>query len=191
MEISEIEKVIETWQEEQKALGQKFMWVQIFENKGDLMGCSNPHPHCQVWASSFLPNEARIEDERQKEYHMRKGHPLLSDYVLQEMQKSKNDADNRIVVQNDDWIVMVPFWACWPFETILISKSVKIKRLTDLNDQNKKSLAEIIKILTIKYDNLFETSFPYSMGFHGEFHILDHKTIRRSECSEIRCTNWT
>ncbi|XP_067013496.1 galactose-1-phosphate uridylyltransferase isoform X2 [Anabrus simplex] len=161
MTIPEIRAVIDKWVEETIFLGEKYDWVQIFENKGAIMGCSNPHPHCQIWASSFLPNEARIKNEKQLEYYEKYKRPMLMDYVEKELDKKI-----RIVVENSDWVVVVPFWAVWPYETMLLPKT-HIKRFTDLNDQQRDSLADIIKKITIKYDNLFHTSFPYSMGFHG------------------------
>lgn len=161
MTVDEIRTVINTWIGEMNTLGKLYDWVQIFENKGAIMGCSNPHPHCQIWSSSFLPNEARIKDHYQLEYFKKHKVPLLMDYMQKEVQKKE-----RIVIENDHWIVVVPFWAVWPFETMVLPKS-HIKRLTDLNDKQKTSLADIIKSLTTKYDNLFHTSFPYSMGWHG------------------------
>lgn len=161
LSIKEIEAVIERWIEEQKTLGEKYDWVQIFENKGAIMGCSNPHPHCQIWASSFLPNEPRIKDIYQKSYYEEHGRPLLMDYVEKELQKKE-----RIVVENNDWVVVVPFWAVWPYETMVLPKK-QVKRFTDLNAEQKTTLADIMKQITIKYDNLFNVSFPYSMGWHG------------------------
>lgn len=126
------------------------------------MGCSNAHPHCQIWASSFLPNEPRIKDEHLREYYAKHGRPLLDDYVHKELVKKE-----RIVIENTDWLVVVPYWATWPFETMLISRQ-SLKRLTDLTQQQINNLAFVIKELTTKYDNLFKCSFPYSMGWHGK-----------------------
>lgn len=139
----------------------KYTWVQIFENKGASMGCSNPHPHCQIWACSFLPNEPKTKDIHLKEYYKKNGRALLDDYVTKELLKRE-----RVVIENQDWIVVVPYWAAWPFETMLISRN-KNKRLTDLTHQQINNLSVVIKELTIKYDNLFKCSFPYSMGWHG------------------------
>ncbi|CAH0382460.1 unnamed protein product [Bemisia tabaci] len=161
MTISEICTVIDKWIEELLILGKEFLWIQIFENKGAIMGCSNPHPHCQIWASSFFPNEPACKDHHQREYYKRHGRPMLLDYVEKELQKKE-----RIVVKNDDWVVVVPFWAVWPYETLLLPR-MHIQRLSDLSSSQRKSLAEIMKAITIKYDNLFKCSFPYSMGFHG------------------------
>ncbi|XP_075217963.1 galactose-1-phosphate uridylyltransferase isoform X2 [Lycorma delicatula] len=161
MSVQEIEEVINRWIEEAESLGKKFDWVQIFENKGAIMGCSNPHPHCQIWASSFIPNEPRIKDIYQKSYYETHGRPLLMDYVDKELQKKE-----RIVIQNDEWVVVVPFWAVWPYETMVLPKK-HVLRFLDLSAIQKTALADIMKKITIKYDNLFHVSFPYSMGWHG------------------------
>ena len=157
----EIEEVIKVWQEQLRELGQKYQWVQIFENKGAAMGCSNPHPHGQIWANSFLPNEVAREDVAQRNYYEKHGSVLLVDYVQKELEKKE-----RIVVETEHWVAVVPYWAVWPFETLLLPK-VHVKRLTELTEAQAKDLAVILKKLATKYDNLFETSFPYSMGFHA------------------------
>lgn len=141
----------------------KYVWVQIFENKGAIMGCSNPHPHCQIWASSFMPNEPKIKDQHLIDYYRKYGRPLLDDYVEREIRRHE-----RVVINNPDWLVVVPYWATWPFETMLISKN-RNKSLADLQQQQINNLSIVIKELTIKYDNLFNCSFPYSMGWHGNF----------------------
>lgn len=161
MELDDIQKVIATWIEQTNLLSQTYPWVQIFENKGAMMGCSNPHPHCQIWGVSTLPNEAIHEDQNQWVYFEANGRPLLVDYVNMEMAHSE-----RIVVENEAWLVVVPFWALWPFETLLLPKR-PILRLPDLSLEEQAALADILKRLLIRYDNLFETSFPYSMGWHG------------------------
>lgn len=125
------------------------------------MGCSNPHPHCQIWSCSFFPSGPQNKDIRLRDYNTKFGRPLLDDYVNQELIKKE-----RIVIENCDWLVVVPYWATWPFETLLISRN-KNKRISDLTTDQIKNLAAVIKELTIKYDNLFKCSFPYSMGFHG------------------------
>jgi len=162
MSQGEIKVVIDTWVMELTNLGQKYKWVQIFENKGSAMGCSNPHPHCQIWASSFLPNEAMVKDKNMKEYMDKYNTNLLMDYAKQEDEKNE-----RLVVVNDDWLGLVPYWAVWPYETMIIPRRRHILRMTDLTEKERNSLADIMKQLTTKYDNLFECSFPYSMGFHG------------------------
>lgn len=161
MELHDIESVIDVWTEQMAELGTTYPWVQIFENKGAAMGASNPHPHGQIWASSFLPNEAVIEDAHQREYYAQHGVPLLVEYARRE-----HEAGERVIVENEDWIAVVPYWAIWPFEALLMPFR-PAQRLGDLDDQQRESLAQIIKDLTTRYDNLFETSFPYSMGWHG------------------------
>jgi UDPglucose--hexose-1-phosphate uridylyltransferase len=161
MEVDAIQRVVQTWAEQVAELGQKYCWVQVFENKGSVMGCSNPHPHGQIWASNFLPNEAVTEDTHQKQYWEEHASPLLIDYA-----KLESDRQERVVVENADWLAVVPFWAVWPYEIILMPRR-HVLRLFDLTHEEKKSLAEILKRLLTRYDNLFETSFPYSMGWHG------------------------
>uniref|UniRef100_A0A8C0AP68 UDP-glucose--hexose-1-phosphate uridylyltransferase n=1 Tax=Buteo japonicus TaxID=224669 RepID=A0A8C0AP68_9AVES len=126
-----------------------------------MMGCSNPHPHCQVWASSFLPNEARVEDRTQRQYLSQHGVPMLLEYAEQEACRKE-----RLVVENADWLVVVPYWATWPYQTLLLPRR-HVCRLQDLHEGERDSLASIMQRLLIKYDNLFEVSFPYSMGWHG------------------------
>jgi len=161
METDEIRKVVDLWCDQVHELGNIYRWVQIFENKGEIMGCSNPHPHGQIWAMNQIPNEAIKENLFQKSYFSDQGAPLLIDYTQVE-----DELGIRIVVENTQWIALVPFWAIWPFETILIPRR-HIQRLSDLDNSDKMTLVEILKSLLIKYDNLFETSFPYSMGWHG------------------------
>ncbi|KAL0963277.1 hypothetical protein UPYG_G00352090 [Umbra pygmaea] len=161
MTISDIVKVIDKWAELMEDLGSTYPWVQIFENKGAMMGCSNPHPHCQVWASNFLPNEASLSDRCQREYLKKHKEPLLVQYAKMEAEKQE-----RVVVQNSDWLAVVPYWATWPFQTLLLPRR-HVLRLTDLTSQEKEGLASIMKRLLTKYDNLFQISFPYSMGWHG------------------------
>lgn len=158
---SEIEDVIDVWQTQLNELGQQYQWVQIFENKGAAMGCSNPHPHGQIWANSFLPNEVAREDENQRKYYEKHGSVLLVDYAKRELEQKE-----RVVVETAHWVAVVPYWAVWPFETLLLPKA-HVKRLTELSAEQHQDLAVILKKLTTKYDNLFETSFPYSMGFHA------------------------
>lgn len=162
MEVADICEVIKVWTSESQTLGREYAWVQIFENKGELMGCSNPHPHGQIWASSFLPNEPRKKEQNQRIYYKKNGRPMLMDYLKEELQK-----EDRIVIQNTNWVVLVPYWAVWPYETMILPKS-HAKRLEDLREEQIHDLADIMKRLLTKYDNLFETSFPYSMGWHGE-----------------------
>lgn len=161
LELSEIVNVIDTWCEQSEALGKLYKWVQIFENKGEMMGCSNPHPHCQIWAGDFIPTEVSKEDEMQRMYHRQHGGPLLRDYVLKE-----EDTNERIVTSNNDWVVLVPWWASWPFETLLLPK-FQVSRFPDLSGSQRSTLAEILKRFLSRYDNLFGIPFPYSMGWHG------------------------
>ncbi|MGH0154386.1 UNVERIFIED_CONTAM: hypothetical protein FKN15_026595 [Acipenser sinensis] len=161
VQVSEIKNVIDKWAELLVDLGATYPWVQIFENKGAMMGCSNPHPHSQVWASNFLPNEPRLADRCQREYYRDKGVPMLLEYAKQEIQRKE-----RVVVENEDWLVVVPYWATWPFQTLLLPRR-HVLRLNDLSNEERQSLASIMKRLLTKYDNLFEISFPYSMGWHG------------------------
>jgi UDPglucose--hexose-1-phosphate uridylyltransferase len=162
MEVEAIETIIKTWQKEYTELGKKEFvnYVQIFENKGSIMGCSNPHPHGQIWAQQSLPTEVEKTQENLKAYYKKHGQTLLHDYLSEEL-KSKE----RIVIENEDFVALVPFWAIWPFETMIISKRV-FGKITDFSVSETASFAKIIKELTVKYDNLFETSFPYSSGIH-------------------------
>ncbi|HLG39133.1 MAG TPA: UDP-glucose--hexose-1-phosphate uridylyltransferase [Chitinophagaceae bacterium] len=155
-----IEEVINTWIKELAILGHKYQWVQIFENKGEIMGCSNPHPHCQIWAGDFIPNEIYKENTQQQKYFQEKGTVLLIDYWKQEQKKK-----DRVVVENDSWIITVPFWAVWPFEILLLPKN-HLTNLALLSTMDIKQLAEIMKKLLTAYDKLFDTSMPYSMGWH-------------------------
>ncbi len=155
--------IIDTWCDQTSELGELYPWVQVFENKGAMMGCSNPHPHGQVWANSFLPNEAAHEDANQRAYYAAHGSPLLVDYARQE---SADSGGERIVVETVHWLAVVPYWASWPFETLLMPKA-HVRQLPDLDAAQRADLALAIKKLTSRYDNLFQCSFPYSMGWHG------------------------
>ena len=161
MSIEDISGVVNVWAEQTLDLGNKWRWVQVFENKGEIMGCSNPHPHGQVWASDGIPNEPAKEDLHLKQHLNLTGRNLLVEYL--EVEKK---AGERVVVENEDWLAVVPYWALWPFETLLLPKR-HILRLPDLSQGERLSLASILKSLLTRYDNLFETSFPYSMGWHG------------------------
>ncbi|HBY06384.1 MAG TPA: galactose-1-phosphate uridylyltransferase [Chloroflexi bacterium] len=161
MELPDIRRVVDIWAEQVAELSPKYLWVQVFENKGAVMGSSNPHPHGQIWAQNFLPNEPAKEDENQHEYFSETGHPLLMDYLEMELKEQQ-----RIVVENAGWLAVIPYWAIWPFEILLLPKR-HVQRLPDLSEAERQMLAEILKGLLARYDNLFETSFPYSMGWHG------------------------
>ncbi|WP_234573439.1 UDP-glucose--hexose-1-phosphate uridylyltransferase [Rhodohalobacter sp. 614A] len=162
MEVSQIREVVDLWTKEYQELGEReyINYVQIFENKGEIMGCSNPHPHGQIWAQQTIPDEPAKELKQFSDHFKKNTRTLLSDYLNLELKKNE-----RIVVENDDFAVLIPFWAFWPFETLLISKR-PFGRFTDMTESEKDSLADIIQKITIKYDNLFEVSFPYSAGFH-------------------------
>nr|WP_321980535.1 UDP-glucose--hexose-1-phosphate uridylyltransferase [uncultured Cohaesibacter sp.] len=161
LEVADIRKVVDTWADQIVDLGAQYDWVAVFENKGAVMGCSQPHPHGQIWASDFLPNEVAVEDSNQARFLAENGEVLLVRYAADEACKGE-----RVVVENDDWIAVVPWWATWPFETLLMPKR-HILRLPDLTDSERNSLADALKGLCTRYDNLFETEFPYTMGWHG------------------------
>ena len=161
MPVEAIKGVVEVWASQIEELGRRYRWVQIFENKGDVMGCSNPHPHGQVWAGDFVPNEPAKEDRHQLAHWQRTGSPLLMDYLKLELERGE-----RVVVQNEHWAVVVPYWATWPYETLLLPRR-HVQNLPELTGAERISLAEILKRSLTRYDNLFETSFPYSMGWHG------------------------
>lgn len=157
-----IKKLIECWQNEFATLSANpsVKYIQIFENKGETMGCSNPHPHGQIWASSSIPLELVKETTQQQKYFQRFGKSLLSNYLTIERQRQE-----RIVLENEHFVVVVPFWAVWPYETMLVSKR-HIQHITQMTSEEKNSLAAILKKLTTRYDNLFTISFPYSAGMH-------------------------
>lgn len=158
---AEIIPVLDMWIGQINELSQTYSWVQVFENKGAIMGCSNPHPHCQIWGQNNLPTQAIREDQSQAEYFAKHNSAMLLDYALQESERGERTVD-----ENEDWISVVPYWAAWPYEVLLLPK-FKIGHLHELNQHSKHSLANILSLLLKRYDNLFETSFPYSMGWHG------------------------
>jgi len=162
MELSQIREVVDLWTKEYTELGDRdyINYVQIFENKGEIMGCSNPHPHGQIWAQQTIPDEPSKELKRQINYYEEHDKTLLGDYLDLELER-----DERVVVENEHFVVVVPYWAFWPFETLLISRR-PFSRFTDMSDAEKDGLADIVKQITVKYDNIFEVSFPYSAGFH-------------------------
>lgn len=161
MALPAIRKVIDLWGEQCKDLGRKYQWVQVFENKGPVMGCSNPHPHGQIWASDLLPNEPAKEDRKQAAYKLENDSPLLVDYLQREIKYRE-----RIVVEEAHWVALVPYWAVWPYETILLPRR-HVNHLNDLGNEERDNLALVLKRLLTRYDNLFQVSFPYSMGWHG------------------------
>lgn len=169
LEPDEIEKVIRTWQNEYKELGKHadINYVQIFENKGSLMGCSNPHPHGQIWAQQNIPGEPLKEHNKQLEYFQKEGKTILSDYLKAELENgtSRPAGEERIVYQNESFAFLVPFWAVWPFETMIIPKR-NISNILQLTSKEISLFADVIKTATVKYDNIFNISFPYSAGIH-------------------------
>jgi UDPglucose--hexose-1-phosphate uridylyltransferase len=156
---ADVRRVIDVWADQTDELGRTFQWVQIFENRGEAMGASNPHPHGQIWAGAALPNAAVREDRTQRAYLAEHGRQLLLEYVDQEV------GGRRVVAENDDWLVVVPFWASWPFEALLVARA-PTQRLPDLEDRRRDALAAILIELLGAYDALFDLSFPYSMGWH-------------------------
>jgi UDPglucose--hexose-1-phosphate uridylyltransferase len=162
MKLEKVRKVIEVWVKEYEELGKLdfINHIQIFENKGSMMGCSNPHPHCQIWAQKYLPVEIEKEQKHQLEFLKSHNSTLLSVYLESEIARNE-----RIICSNESFVALVPFWAVWPFEAMIISKRA-VSSIKELDDKEKNDLAEIYIQLTIRYDNLFEISFPYSMGIH-------------------------
>jgi UDPglucose--hexose-1-phosphate uridylyltransferase len=162
MTVRELNAVITTWTSETEKLRKRsdVCYVQIFENKGEMMGCSNPHPHSQIWTTSKLPNEPSKELVTQSDYLKKNKRPLLLDYVTFE-RKIKE----RIVAENKQWVALVPFWAIWPFE-IMIIPTQQISKLSECSPTSRNGLVEIMLEVTRRYDRLFDISFPYSMGFH-------------------------
>jgi UDPglucose--hexose-1-phosphate uridylyltransferase len=159
---AEIESVVHTWTDQTLDLGKKsfVQYVQVFENKGELMGCSNPHPHSQIWSTNYIPNEPAKELDSLRSYRSQNGSCLLCDYLAAEMKNGE-----RVVSRNEHFTALAPFWAIWPFELLVISQR-HMGSLTDLTAKEVGGLSEVLKSVTTRYDNLFEISFPYSMGFH-------------------------
>ncbi len=162
MHIEEITQVAKLWQEEYESLGKKegINYIQIFENKGAVMGCSNPHPHGQIWAQRSIPEEIIKKTRQQKQYWKQHKKSLLESYLDQELILKE-----RILIENDDFVVLVPYWAVWPYETMVIPRR-KVRDISQLTASEVRNFADAIKKLTIKYDNIFKTSFPYSAGIH-------------------------
>ncbi|WP_400081135.1 UDP-glucose--hexose-1-phosphate uridylyltransferase [Winogradskyella sp. R77965] len=162
MSIEDITKVVTLWQKEYAELGDKesINHVQIFENKGAIMGCSNPHPHGQIWAQSSIPEVVMLKQNQQQKYWQKNKRSLLEDYIKQEI-----ELNERIILKNDHFVALVPYWAIWPYETIIVPIN-HYQHIGQLDEEEKVAFAEIIKGLTTKYDNLFQVSFPYSSGIH-------------------------
>ena len=156
-----IRAVVDVWAEQTEELGSTYKWVQVFENSGSAMGASSPHPHGQIWAGSAVPVEIEAEDAAQRRYLEEHGRSLLVDYTRQE-----TEIDDRVVVESDAWLAVVPYWAVWPFETLLLPRH-PVRRLHELSSADRSDLADVMRQLLVRYDNLFEYPFPYSMGWHG------------------------
>ena len=172
MQIPEIENVVRVWKKQYLELGaiSYINHVQIFENKGSVMGCSNPHPHGQIWAQSSLPSQVKRTQDNLLKHFQKTGKSLLKDYLESELQKKE-----RIIAENEHFVLLVPFWATWPYETMIISKR-HFSSIAEITEEEIKSYAEMIQIITVKYDNLFKTSFPYSAGIHqAPTDGLDHE----------------
>lgn len=171
----EVEAVVYTWSDQTLELGRRadISYVQVFENKGVMMGCSNPHPHSQIWATSLIPNEPENELQRLISYHHQHGACLLCDYLAAEL-----EIGERVVTSNDHFTALVPYWAVWPFEILVVAHR-HVGSLIDLNPREVSGLADLLRRVTARYDNLFQVSFPYSMGIHqsptdGEAHTEWH-----------------
>jgi UDPglucose--hexose-1-phosphate uridylyltransferase len=162
MDVPAIRGVVDLWAEQYAELGSDpaIGHVQIFENKGEVMGASNPHPHGQIWAQASVPLHVAHETERQRAHHDRHGRTLLADYLAEELRR-----DERIVCANDAFVALVPWWAVWPFETLVVARR-PVAHLGELSDAERDGLADVVQRLTRRYDNLFDVSFPYSAGIH-------------------------
>lgn len=160
MGVPEIRQVVDLWVEQLEELTPQYPWVQIFENRGAAMGASNPHPHGQLWALDDVPVRPRAEDEAQRAHLKRHGEPLLSTYAQEEV-----TAGQRVVVAGDHWVAVVPWWAAWPFEVLVLPLD-RLPRLPAASDAQRDDLAGVLEELTARYDNLFRHPFPYSMGWH-------------------------
>jgi len=162
MDVAAIRRVVDLWRREYTELGAKpfIRYVQIFENKGEIQGCSNPHPHGQIWAQEHIPDEPLKKQQQQARYFRKNKRTLLADYLAEELELGE-----RILFENQHFVTLVPFWAVWPFEAMLVPKR-PMPRITDMTEAECNAFAEAYKRLTVCYDNLFEVSFPYSAGIH-------------------------
>ncbi|AFL90502.1 UDP-glucose-hexose-1-phosphate uridylyltransferase, UTP-hexose-1-phosphate uridylyltransferase [Terriglobus roseus DSM 18391] len=163
MDVPAIRSVVDVWaqQEAELAARPEISYVQIFENRGAMMGASNPHPHGQIWATEHIPNEPAAETRAQAAYFAQHGEPLLQAYLRTELQQRE-----RIVAENAGWVAVVPFWAVWPFETLLLPREA-VGTMAALTESQRESLADMLQQVTAGYNRVFDTPFPYSMGFHG------------------------
>lgn len=162
MELPAIRRVVDEWDAQAAELGAlpEIQYVQIFENRGAMMGASNPHPHGQIWATQHVPNEPAQELAAQREYLSQHGTPLLSAYLALELKEAE-----RVVAENETWVALVPFWAVWPFETLVLPKR-RVVAFAELTEAERDGLAAILQQVTSGYNRVFSTPFPYSMGFH-------------------------
>lgn len=160
MSPAEIRTVVDLWASQFVELAEEHAWIQVFENRGAAMGASNPHPHGQIWAGAALPNEPRKEDREQHLYFEENGAPLLLDYIQQEA------GGERIVAVTESWVALVPFWAVWPFELLLVPRR-PVRWLPELRADERDDLANVLSDILGRYDRVFDIPFPYSMGWHG------------------------
>ena len=162
MDVAAIRKVVDLWAEQYDELGARedINHVQIFENKGAVMGCSNQHPHGQIWAQRSIPGEPAKELRQMQRHYAEHGTTLLNDYLAVEVEREK-----RIVCDNEHFVALVPFWAVWPFEIMVLCRR-SVRNVAQLDDAEKNALSDILKRVTTRYDNLFQCSFPYSAGLH-------------------------
>lgn len=161
MSRAEVATTVDLWASQVAELAPEYEWVQVFENRGEMMGASNPHPHGQIWAGSALPTLPAREDENQETHYRDSGTRLLVDYVDAEL-----DMKERVVTAGEEWVALVPFWATWPYETMLLSTQ-PVRHLDELSPESRLDLAAVLRDLLARYDGLFDRSFPYSMGWHG------------------------
>jgi UDPglucose--hexose-1-phosphate uridylyltransferase len=159
MPVADVRTVVDLWADQTADLGRDYRWVQVFENRGQAMGASNPHPHGQIWAGTALPNQAAREDETQRAHLAAHGAALLVEYAEREA------GGPRVVVEDTEWLVVVPFWAAWPYETLVLPRR-PVARVPDLDESRRDALAGVLLRLLRAYDTLFEAAFPYSMGWH-------------------------
>lgn len=162
MSVEDIQQVVTVWMQQYKELGSHdaIQYVQIFENKGAIMGCSNPHPHGQIWSQSSIPTEVLKKDEQQALYFAKHQDSLLLNYLHQEL-----SVNERVIYENTHFAIVVPFWAVWPFETMIIPKTHQL-HIAEMSDAQKQDFAQAISVLTKTYDKIFNCSFPYSSGIH-------------------------
>ncbi|MEM1141290.1 MAG: UDP-glucose--hexose-1-phosphate uridylyltransferase [Pseudomonadota bacterium] len=154
--------VIDHWASQVAELRQRYEHVQVFENRGETMGCSNPHPHGQIWALDQQPTEILVEDRQQASFAEKHGKRLLMSYA-----ETEAKAGERVVVSNKNWLIVVPWWASWPFETLVLPRQ-NVSHLPELSEEARESLADALSDLLKRYNRLFNVSFPYSMGWHGK-----------------------